>query len=147
MLEVMQRLKKDSLGKEGSYSFEVKSEDMLWKEKPEYFEMSVLDSSRLIEMINKSASMLIEPYLDEFHIPAMSSIYIDFLAPTPFGMKVYVKLKVVNVKEELLEVDLEGEAFDEIEKIAQFKIVKRIVNKISLSRLAHEKASKSSGLV
>lgn len=125
--------------KEFNYSFSVNDESFLWSEREEYKDFNLLSTTALLEEIFRASTEILEPFIPEY-VAVVSSAKINHIAPTPYGFKVYMKFKIVYVKEN--KVKFFVEVYDEIEKIAEAEFKKVIVSKKALKRKTNEKSSK-----
>ncbi|GAB6188322.1 hypothetical protein JCM30566_00610 [Marinitoga arctica] len=139
MMEVIWKEISQLVGKEYNFSFSVNDESFLWSEREEYKDFHLLSTTGLLEEIFRASTELLEPYIPD-HVAVVSSAKINHIAPTPYGFKVYIKLKIVYVKGN--KIKFFAEIYDEMEKIAETEFKKVIVNKKSLKRRANEKSTK-----
>ena len=139
MMEVIWEKVKELEGNEYNFSFSVNNESFLWSEREEYKDFHLLSTTGLLEEIFRASTELLEPYIPD-HVAVVSSAKINHIAPTPYGFKVYIKLKVVYVKGN--KIKFLAEVYDEVEKIAEAEFKKVIVNKKALKRKANEKSTK-----
>ncbi|WP_165974172.1 thioesterase family protein [Marinitoga lauensis] len=139
MMEVIWKEIEDLVGKEYNFSFNVNDESFLWSEKEEYKDFHLLSTTALLEEIFRASTELLEPLIPE-HVAVVSSAKINHIAPTPYGFKVFIKLKIVYVKEN--RIKFLAEVYDEMEKIAEAEFKRVIVNKKALKRKTNEKSSK-----
>ncbi|WP_156166140.1 MULTISPECIES: thioesterase family protein [unclassified Marinitoga] len=130
---------KELEGKEFNYSFNVNDEGFLWSEKEDYKNFNLLSTTALLEELFRASTELLEPYIPN-HVAVVSSARINHIAPTPYGFKVFMKIKVIYVKEN--KIKFFAEVYDEMEKIAEAEFKKVIVNRIALKRRTNEKSSK-----
>ncbi|WP_156168694.1 thioesterase family protein [Marinitoga sp. 1197] len=130
---------KELEGKEFNYSFSVNDEGFLWSEKEDYKDFNLLSTTALLEELFRASTELLEPYIPN-HVAVVSSARINHIAPTPYGFKVFMKIKVIYVKEN--KIKFFAEVYDEMEKIAEAEFKKVIVNRIALKRRTNEKSSK-----
>ncbi|SHE86972.1 Predicted thioesterase [Marinitoga hydrogenitolerans DSM 16785] len=138
-MEVSWEKIKELEGKEFNYSFSVNDESFLWSEKEEYKDFHLLSTTALLEEIFRASTEILEPYIPE-HVAVVSSAKINHIAPTPYGFKVFMKIKIIYVKGN--KIKFSADVYDEIEKIAQAEFKKFIVNKNALKRKNNEKSSK-----
>ncbi|KAF2956053.1 hotdog domain-containing protein [Marinitoga sp. 38H-ov] len=126
-------------GKEFNYSFSVNDESFLWSEKEEFKDFHLLATTALLEEIFRASTELLDPLIPE-HVSVVSSARIKHISPTPMGFKVYIKLKIVYVKDN--KIKFFAEVFDEVEKVAEAEFKKIIVSKNVLKRRTNEKSTK-----
>jgi len=128
-------------GKIASYHFET-NETMLWIEDEESRSLNVLSTHSLVEMVHKCGFEFLKEHLESYNTSVVIETHLKHFSPTPAGMTVNVKLKVEEVRNNL--VFFSFEAFDEINKIAEGEFKRVIVSKTYLKRKINEKTSKIS---
>jgi predicted thioesterase len=124
-------------GKEFNYSFKVKDESYLWSEDKEVISFHALSTSSLLEEIHKCSYNTLKDLLDKDQVSVVSHSCIDHLSSTPYSFKVFIKLKITDVSYN--KVHFQGEAFDEINKIATFELTRNIVSKKILRKNLNQK--------
>jgi predicted thioesterase len=118
--------------KEFTYSFKVKDESYLWSEDQEVLQFGALSTTALMAEIHKCCYDILKNLLDYNQVTIVSHSCIDHLSSTPYSFKVFIKFKITQVVQN--RVYFEGEVFDEINKIATFKVVRNIVSKRILKK-------------
>ena len=139
MHEVLENIK-DEFMKEHNFDFQLNSELYYWTETNLNLKYQVLSTSSLIEYVHKCGFEIIKPYLTEKMVCVVSKTNFEHISITPQGFKVYVKLKVSKIIGNT--ILFEGEAFDEINKIAQFSFERKVISKKTLERKSLEKLNK-----
>jgi len=124
-------------GKEFNYSFKVKDDSYLWSEDNEVMDFHALSTSSLLEEIHKCSYNTIKDLLDKDQVSVISHSCIDHLSSTPYSFKVFIKLKITDVTYN--KIHFQGEAFDEINKIATFELTRNIVSKRILRKNLNKK--------
>ncbi|PNR96750.1 thioesterase family protein [Petrotoga sp. 9PWA.NaAc.5.4] len=122
--------------KEFNYSFKVKDDSFLWQEDEEVKNFHVLSTTALIGEIHKCCFYTLKDVLDDEHVSVVSHSSIDHLSPTPYSFKVFIKLKITEVVAN--KVFFKGEAFDELNKIAEFEVTRNIVSKKMLRKYINQ---------
>lgn len=128
------------LNKEFDFSFIFNSEELIWSEDNDLFSEKLLSTSSLIEEIHKSAFEILTIHLGDDETSVVSNTKLTHISLTPYNTKVYLKL----IPEKIIHNNIyfKGEAFDEIEKIAEFKLVRTVVSKNYLKKQKDEKIKK-----
>ncbi|AEX85045.1 hypothetical protein XO10_03080 [Marinitoga sp. 1135] len=138
-MEVIWKEVKELEGKEFNYSFSVNDESFLWSEKEEFKDFHLLSTTALLEEVFRASTEIVSPLIPE-HVMVVSSAKINHIAPTPYGFKVYMKIKIVYVKGNKIKFFVE--VFDEMEKIAEVEFKRVIVNSKALKRRTNDKSTK-----
>lgn len=99
----------------------------------------VLTTPVVIEWMEEAATAGVQPYLTDGQGTVGSTLTMTHLAPTPIGLMVKVVAKLTQIDGRRLTFRIE--AFDEVEKIAECRHERVIVD---LTRF-HEKAEKKAG--
>lgn len=142
MEEILNSLKR-KIGKEITFSFKVNDDSFLWSEEAELLEYHALSTSALLEEAHRSGYLILKEELSDDFTSVIFSTSLKHLKPTPYSFNVFIKIKIKEIKDN--EVVFEGEAFDENEKVAEFKFSRIIISANYLKRKIHEKASKING--
>ncbi|MGB4374279.1 MAG: hypothetical protein WBI86_02010 [Defluviitoga tunisiensis] len=124
-------------GKEFNYSFKVRDDAYIWSEDSDVIDFYILSPVSLLEEIHKCCYDILRRYLDNSFVSVVSYSKIEHLSFTPYSFKVFIKIKVTEVIEN--RVYFSGEVYDEIEKVAQFEVVRNIVSKKILKKNINEK--------
>jgi len=125
------------VGKEFDFNFDFNSDSFVWTEDNELSKEKLLSTSSLIEEIHQCAYKVLFDFLDKNETSVISNINFKHLSLTPFNLKVYIKIipeKIVNNN-----VYFYGEVFDEVEKIAEFNLIRTVVSKNYLKKEKNEK--------
>ena len=128
------------ISKEFDFNFYFNSDDLVWTEDEELKIDKLLSTSSLIEEIHRSAFEIIDEYLEKDETSVVSSTSLTHLSLTPFNTKVY--LKIVPEKITNNNIYFKGEVFDEIDKIADFSLIRTVVSKNFLKKEKEEKIKK-----
>jgi predicted thioesterase len=128
------------IGKEFDFNFNFNSEDLVWSEDGELKVDKLLSTSSLIEEIHKSAFEILDEYLSEDETSVVSSTKLTHLSLTPFNTKVYIKIVPKKINNN--NIYFKGEVFDEIDKIAEFSLIRTVVFKKFLKKEKEEKIKK-----
>ncbi|CEP78144.1 MAG: hypothetical protein WBH84_08220 [Defluviitoga tunisiensis] len=124
-------------GKEFNYSFKVRDDAYIWSEDSDVIDFYILSPVSLLEEIQKCCYDILRGYLDNSFVSVVSYSKIEHISFTPYSFKVFIKIKVTEVIEN--RVYFSGEVYDEIEKVAQFEVVRNIVSKKILKKNINEK--------
>jgi predicted thioesterase len=128
------------IDKEYNFNFNFNSEDLIWSEDDDLFNDKLLSTSSLIEEIHRSAFKILSDYLGNDETSVVSNIKLTHLSLTPYDTKVYLKIipeKFINNN-----IYFKGEAFDEINKIAEFNLIRTVISKKYLKEQKEEKIKK-----
>jgi predicted thioesterase len=128
------------VGKEFNFNFKFNVEDLVWSEDSELNQEKLLSTSSLIEEVHRSAFKVIEEHLDDFETSVVSKINLSHISLTPFNTKVYIKLVPEKINNN--NIHFNGEIFDEIDKIAEFSLIRTVVSKKFLKKEKEEKIKK-----
>lgn len=128
------------IGKEFDFNFNFNSEDLIWLEDKELLNEKLLSTSSLIEEIHESAFKLLTDFLDDEETSVVSNTSLSHLSLTPYNTKIYIKIIAEKINNN--NIYFKGEAFDELEKIADFKLTRTIVSKNYLKKEKENKLKK-----
>lgn len=128
------------VGKEFNFNFKFNVEDLVWSEDSELYQEKLLSTSSLIEEVHRSAFKIIEEHLDDVETSVVSKINLSHISLTPFNTKVYIKLIPEKINNN--NIHFNGEIFDEINKIAEFSLIRTVVSKKFLKKEKEEKIKK-----
>ena len=128
------------VGKEFNFNFKFNVEDLVWSEDSELYQEQLLSTSSLIEEVHRSAFKIIEEHLDDVETSVVSKINLSHISLTPFNTKVYIKLIPEKINNN--NIHFNGEIFDEINKIAEFSLIRTVVSKKFLKKEKEEKIKK-----
>jgi predicted thioesterase len=126
--------------KEYNFNFKFSSEDLIWSEDDDLLNDKLLSTSSLIEEIHKAAFEILSDYLGNDETSVVSNIKLTHLSLTPYDTNVYLKIipeKIINNN-----IYFKGEAFDEINKIAEFNLIRTVISKKYLKEQKEEKIKK-----
>lgn len=141
-MDELLRIIKGLEGKSFKFSFQIDEKNLLWKENKTSSELNTLSTSALLVEIHRCGFKVLEEYLDKEYLTVVSKSEIKHLSPTPKNFVIYIE---INVKEVLNnKVIFEGNVYDELEKVAEFKFERFIVAKNFIERKLEEKKQKLS---
>lgn len=124
-------------------SFNVRTtENMAWIEDEESRSLNVLSTHSLVEVVHKCGFEFLKDHIESYYTSVVVETHLKHISVTPIGMTINVKLKVREVKMNL--VVFEFEVFDEKTKIAEGEFKRAIISKTYLLRKINEKASQNS---
>ncbi|MCX8118632.1 MAG: hypothetical protein N3G78_11940 [Desulfobacterota bacterium] len=126
-------------GLTGKAEMVVQEEDLVSHIGP--FQIHVLSTPRLIQLMEEAAIQAIEANLPPDRISLGTQIRMRHLAPTPLGMRVvsYALLKEIQKNRLLFQV----EAYDEEEKVAEGEHERVLVSKDSFGQKVDQKRARS----
>ncbi len=126
--------------KEFNFNFRFNSEELVWIEDKEISTEKLLSTSSLIEEIHESCFKILSDYLEESDTSVVSNTALTHISLTPFNTNVYIKIIPESINNN--NIYFKGEAFDEIEKIAEFKLTRTVVSKKYLKKEKENKLKK-----
>ncbi|HOB16420.1 MAG TPA: hypothetical protein PK894_05525 [Defluviitoga sp.] len=124
-------------GKEFNYSFKVRDESYIWSEDSDVIDFYILSPVSLLEEIHKCCYDVLRGCLDKSFVSVVSYSKIEHFSFTPYSFKVFIKLRIIDVLGN--KVYFSGEVYDEVEKVAQFEVVRNVVSKKILKKNINEK--------
>ncbi|MGM0640594.1 MAG: thioesterase family protein [Thermotogota bacterium] len=128
------------IGKEFDFNFRFNSEDLIWVEDEELSNEKLLSTSSLIEEIHESAFKILSDFLETDETSVVSNTALTHISLTPYNTNVYIKIIPENINNN--NIYFVGEAFDEINKIADFKLTRTVVSKNYLKKEKYNKLKK-----
>lgn len=126
-------------GLERTYEVTLNDPSMIWDDDRELYDLNLVSSSSLLDIIHSLSYRLVSTSPDETSVVISSNA--RYVSPVKIGQQVRVRLFIANQSDK--NILIKAEIVDEDgEKAFEAEIVRRIVSKEWIRRLAVEKTAK-----
>ncbi len=126
-------------GLERTYEVTLNDPSMIWDDDRELYDLNLVSSSSLLDIIHSLSYRLVSTSPDETSVVISSNA--RYVSPVRIGQQVRVRLFIANQSDR--NILIKAEIVDEDgEKAFEAEIVRRIVSKEWIRRLAVEKTAK-----
>ena len=107
--------------------------------------VDALSTYALIELIHRSCYSMLKDKLNEGEISVAVKTDLEHIAPTPIGMNLHMKIKIVKIVGRTIYFDIR--VYDEVELVARATHKRFVINKAVIKNRLREKHEKANIMI